>query len=142
MGIETSRIEPDLCQGLTHFHDDINRRIIQSEIEGGVHLSDLPEGARLEIETQNRFYTVVHQGNGRALISGHPEFCPEPVEMSIHGSTWGGSMIKRGFIGRGMHLELGHPKYRGRVITSEIKEIRELEDPDSGGRLPLLQQVK
>ena len=33
-------------------------------------------------------------------------------EASIHGSTWGGSMIKRGFIGRGMHLQLGHPKYR------------------------------
>ena len=110
---------------LPHFSDEINRNVVQSEIEGGVYLTDLTEGAELEVQTENRFYTIVNRGGGRALISGHPEFCPEPVEVSIHGSTWGGTMIRSGFIGRGMHLEFGHPTRRGSITTSPIVEVHE-----------------
>ena len=59
------------------------------------------------------------------LISGHPKYCPEPVLVAIAGSTWGGSVLKRGFVGRGMHLEFSHPSYRAPITTSRIKEIRE-----------------
>jgi hypothetical protein len=104
--------------------DGVNRNLAQSEIEGGVHLSHLPEGARLEIRTENRSYCFVYCGCGKALLSGHPQFCPEPVLVRIHGSTWGGSMIKAEFIGRGMRLEFRHPDYKT-VITSRILEIWE-----------------
>ena len=57
----------------------MNSNIVQSEIEGGVYLKDLPDETTLEIETQNRSYTLVNRGQGQALISGHPEFCPEPI---------------------------------------------------------------
>jgi len=114
---------PNLFLGLANFSDEINRRIIQSEIEGGIHLNDLPDGAALEITTENRSYTIVHQGKGRALISGHPKFCPQPVLVSIHGSSWGGSMLKLAYIGRGMHLEFQHPEYNT-VTTSRIIDIR------------------
>ncbi len=105
--------------------DQINRSICQSEIEGGVWLDHLPVGTLLEIETRNRFYTLEYRGDGQALISGHPKFCPEPVLVDIHGSTWGRSMIKIRFVGRGMHLEFSHPDYR-MILTSPIVEIREL----------------
>jgi hypothetical protein len=98
--------------------DEVNRNIAQSEIEGGVQLDNLPEG-----ETQNRWYTIVYRGSGRALISGHPKFCPQPVPVRIAGSTWGGSMIKLHFIGRGMHLEFRHPTFQT-IITSRVIEIR------------------
>src|SRR5713101_4894848 len=104
--------------------DEINRNIIQSEIEGGVSMHTLPEGAVVEIETQNRIYTLVSCGEGDALLHGHPTFCPEPVLVTIHGSTWGGSMLKHRFIGRGMHLEFGHPDYAGPILTSRIVDIR------------------
>ena len=110
---------------LPHCSDEINRNVVQSEIEGGVYLRDLTEGAALKVQTENRFYTIVNRGGGQALISGHPEFCPEPVEVSIHGSTWGGSVIRSSFIGRGMHLEFGHPARRGCIITSPIVEVHE-----------------
>ncbi len=110
---------------LPHFSKEINGHLIQSEIEGGVFLADLAEGAELKVKTENRLYTLVTCGGARVLISGHPEFCPEPVEVSIHGSTWGGTMIRSGFIGRGMHLEFGHPTRRGRIITSPIVEVQE-----------------
>ena len=107
-----------------HLSDVINRHIIQSEIEGGVHLGDVLPGTVLEVETQNRAYRIQYQGLGRALISGHPVFCPEPTPVTIHGSTWGGSMIKSGFIGRGMHLEFGHPEFEP-ITTSVILQVRE-----------------
>ena len=116
--------EPDLFVPNPHLDDSINRNIIQSEIEGGVYLRDLPPGSALSMETRNRVYEIVVLEDGAALISGHPEFCPEPAEVQIHGSTWGGSMIKTKFIGRGMHLEFEHPLFRT-IFTSQIVDIRE-----------------
>jgi hypothetical protein len=107
--------------------DEVNRGIIQSEIEGGVFLNDLPPDTVLELQTMNHRYTAVLLGGNDALLSGHPEFCPEPVQVAISGSTWGGSMLKLQYVGRGMHLEFRHPSYATPIITSAIKEIRDRE---------------
>jgi hypothetical protein len=104
----------------------VNRQIVQSEIEGGVHLRNVLPGTVLEIRTQNHAYTLRYEGDGQGLISGHPVFCPQPTRVSIHGSTWGGSMLKEHFIGRGMHLEFGHPYYEP-ITTSMIEEVTELQ---------------
>ena len=106
-----------------NFSDGVNRNLIQSEIEGGVYLDHLLQGDVLEVKTENRWYRIVYRGQGKALISGHPEFCPDPVLVRIEGSNWGGSMLKALFIGRGMHLEFQHPEYR-RITTSRIVDIR------------------
>jgi hypothetical protein len=108
--------------------DEVNGNIVRSEIEGGVSLGDLPPSTVLEIQTQHHRYTAVFLGESQALISGHPEFCPEPVLVAIAGSTWGGSMLKLRYIGRGMHLEFCHPEYRTPIITSRIQEVRERID--------------
>jgi len=105
--------------------DEVNRNIVQSEIEGGVSLEGLPPDTVLQIRTQHHFYTVLLLGEGSVLISGHPQYCPQPVQVTIAGSTWGGSMLKMRFIGRGMHLEFHHPAYSTAIITSPIQEIRE-----------------
>ncbi len=105
--------------------DEINRDIVQSEVEGGVYLSDLPAGARLEVETANHTYRLTHTGRGRVLISGHPDYCPEPVEVVVLGSNWGGAAVKSCFIGRGMRLEFAHPRHE-MVMTSTILEVRQL----------------
>ncbi len=105
--------------------DEINRNIIQSEIEGGVYLNDLPEGAKLEVRTENTTYRLVNCGGRHVMIAGHPEFCREPVRVQVNGSSWGGSMLKVAFIGRGMHLEFHHPQFNT-VVTSRIVEIRDL----------------
>ena len=108
-----------------HLSDQINGNIIRSEIEGGVFLEDLPPSTVLKIHTRNHCYTAVLLGRGEALLSGHPDYCPEPVHVAIAGSTWGGSMLKAHFLGRGMHLEFHHPAYRYPIVTSAIQEIRE-----------------
>jgi hypothetical protein len=114
---------PKLFSPHPNFSDHINSNIIQSEIEGGVYLDRLPDGAAIEIETQNRRYRIVNQGEGKALIWGHPRFCPDPVLVRIGGSSWGGSMLKMRYIGRGMHLEFEHPEY-STITTSRIVDIR------------------
>ena len=109
-----------------HLGDGVNSNIIRSEIEGGVFLRNLAVDSRLEIETRNRRYLLVNRGDGDALLSGHPEYCPEPVKVKIHGSNWGGSMLKADFVGRGMHLEFSHPAYGEPIVTSAIVDIREV----------------
>jgi hypothetical protein len=111
--------------------DEVNRNIVRSEIEGGVFLERLPPETVLKIQTQNHCYTTVLLGGSQALISGHPRFCPQPVLVAITGSTWGGSMLKLRFLGRGMYLEFHHPDYRTPILTSSIQEIRECPQPGS-----------
>jgi hypothetical protein len=125
----TSVVRPDLRSIMftphSNFGDEVNRNILQSEIEGGVFLKDLPPETVLQIETRHHSYTLVLLGESNALISGHPRYCPDPVPVAIAGSTWGGSMLKLRFVGRGMHLEFHHPHYQTPILTSAIQEIRE-----------------
>ena len=123
--MDTQAAVPDPKPFMPHpnFSDEVNRNIVQSEIEGGVCLDDLSEGVLLEVETQNHWYTILIRNRGQEMISGHPQYCPEPVAVRIAGSTWGGSMLKVRFIGRGMRLEFSHPTFR-RIVTSRIVDIR------------------
>jgi hypothetical protein len=105
--------------------DEVNRKIVQSEIEGGVSLEGLPTATVLQIQTQHHLYTALLLEDRSVMISGHPQYCPQPVQVTIAGSTWGGSMMKTRFIGRGMHLEFHHPAYSTPIVTSPIQEIRE-----------------
>ena len=118
--------DPAFFRSLPHFSDEINHNIVKSEIEGGVYLSDLPEGTKLEIQTENRYYRLKICTGGEAIICGHPEFCPQPVTVKINGSSWGGSMLKVAFIGRGMHLEFRHPVHKV-ITTSPIVDIRSVK---------------
>ena len=123
MDVQTTVQIPNLFVANPHFSDSVNRNIIGSEIEGGVYLRDLAPGSVLSLQTVNRVYKVVVLDDETALISGHPEFCPEPAHVRILGSTWGGSMLKTKFLGFGMHLEFEHPVHRT-VLTSRIVDIR------------------
>ena len=111
-----------------NFDDGINRAICQSEIEGGVNVNELPPGALLEVETQYHTYRVEYHCDGEMTISGHPEFCPDPVRVHLAGSTWGTPMIKVRFIGRGMKMEFIHPEL-GIIQTSRVRDVRELPSP-------------
>ena len=82
----------------------MNHNIVQSQIEGGVFLDGLQPATVLQIRTQHHRYKAILLGGSRALISGHPTYCPHPVLVAISGSTWGGSMLKIHFVGRRMHL--------------------------------------
>lgn len=100
-------------------------RIVQSEIEGGVFLRDVPDGGKLEVETKSRVYTIHKIADRDYRISGHPKYCPGPTRAYITGSTFGGSLLKAGFIGRGMRLEFSTDEHDGTILTSIIHDVRE-----------------
>jgi hypothetical protein len=93
----------------------------------GFYLDDLASGAVVEIETQHHHYRIVKRADTHVRISGHPTFCPEPVEVEIEGSFGNRPplMPNPGFIGRGMYLVFKHPLF-DEVTTSRIREIHKL----------------
>ena len=103
-----------------------NNTHLKSEEDGGVWLSNIDTGTILYVKTKNTLYTIEKRTDG-FYISGHPKYCPKPVSAILYGSTFGGSMIKAGFIGVDMYLEFtteGHP---GMITTSRIQSIGELQ---------------
>ncbi len=101
---------------------DVYGRMVASEVEGGVRMPSLPDGSRLRVQTQSRTYEI-RLDKGQTLIWGHPEFCPRPVAVRINGSSWGGSMLKRDYLGLGMRLEFQHPQH-ATVTTSPILSVQ------------------
>ena len=121
--------EKALFTSYPNLSDAANRTVVGPEIDGGVFLDRLEPHSVLQIQTRHRCYTAVTLGGSQALISGHPEYCPEPILVTIAGSTWGGSMLKCRFIGRGMRLEYYHPEYSAPIVTSRVKEIWQCARP-------------
>jgi hypothetical protein len=107
-----------------HLSDEINANLAASEIAGGAKIVDLPIGRTLLVKTKNTTYRIRRESQEVYTIHGHAKYCPTPTPCSIHGSTWGGSMLKMGYVGRGMHLEFGI-RGHGTITTTEIEEIEE-----------------
>src|SRR5207247_9108519 len=109
---------PRLFRPHPNLSDEVNRHLVQSQIEGGVRVEDLVPGSRLQVKTQNTCYRILILFGAMALITGHPLFCPRPVLITILGSTWGGSIRKLHFLVRGMHLVFTHRAYSTPLATS------------------------
>ena len=73
MDTDTAVPVPKLFMPHPNLSDEVNRNIAQSEIEAGVYLDNLSDGEVLEVETENRWYTIVVGRCGKDLISGHPQ---------------------------------------------------------------------
>jgi hypothetical protein len=96
----------------------------QPPSQEGVYVGELNNGAVVEIDTAHSHYKLVKRDATHMSISGHPMYCPEPVEVEIEGSFGGStpSMPNPGFIGRGMRMVFKHPHF-DLVTTSRIREI-------------------
>lgn len=80
----------------------------------------LPKTGVVLVRTRNTLYTVILYGNGRGVIQGHPEYCPNFTQfrsIEIEGS--------RG-LGR-MWIEFDPPHEDGQVTTSPVMEIEVLQ---------------
>jgi hypothetical protein len=115
-----------------YLSSEVNDAIGESELAGGAYIDKLPVGKTLKVRTRNRVYFIDRVAEGREglKISGHPRYCPEPTPAYILGSTFGGSMLKIEFVGRGMHLEFSFYEDNninpGTITTSQIQEVTEL----------------
>lgn len=79
-----------------------------------VDCKGLPPGSLLEVETRNRHYRIECLGGLTVRISGHPEFCPTPVQ---------GRVIESGLIERGKHFQFLLDDRRP-ITTSRVTRVR------------------
>ena len=111
---------------------EIHDQIVRSTIEGGAKLALLPVGGVLRVRTRNTTYRIERVAEGESdhpfLLSGHPRICPEPVRAGISGSSYGGGMLHRQFIGRGMLMEF-HVRRDRSYTTTPIAEVEEIQRP-------------
>lgn len=100
----------------------INQLAKAPEAEG-VDLEELPIGAVLEIETGHTTYRLENKGEGKALLSGHPKYCPEPTDVQVQGSLNTGGEFQWRYLGIGMKMVFLPPEH-GMVRTSSIRAVR------------------
>jgi hypothetical protein len=88
----------------------------------------LAPGALVDVETKNSHYHIELLGGNAIRISGHPEYCPTPVDGKLQGSSDKAGIIEPGFIGRGMHLRFMVDDRRP-VTTSRVVRVRVKQAP-------------
>jgi hypothetical protein len=88
----------------------------------GVALHSLEAGTVLNVITRHSSYrvVVVDPVQQRVLVTGGRLF-PERTEVRVEGATAGGSVLKIGWIGTGLRLELSMG--RQRITTSRVQSV-------------------
>jgi hypothetical protein len=109
-----------------HLHSDIIKNIEHQEEFGGVDTRKLNPGMRLEIQTKNTLYKMeITKEPGQVILEGG-RHAPEATKVYFAGSTWGGSMLKMGWIGHHMHMEINLPDKV--ITTSPVQGVKLIGD--------------
>jgi len=87
----------------------------------GINLGTCSRLDSISARTVNSDYriTLLDPKSGRALLEGGQRF-PEPVVVTILGSSFGGSMLRMGWLNVGMRIEIYADKH---IVTSPIKSL-------------------
>ncbi|HEY1304426.1 MAG TPA: hypothetical protein VGF24_12785 [Vicinamibacterales bacterium] len=93
----------------------------------GVYVDDVDPGTLIVVHTRRSCYRFLVTHDHCATAIGGSVF-PEPTEVRIVGSTVGGSIIKAGWIGVGLRLELSSGLTR---ITTSCVRFLSLEKAPS-----------
>jgi len=107
--------------------DEIIRNIENCEENGGIDLSKLSIGTKIEVHTRNTIYNFEKVGElSEFKIKSNGRYFKKEKLINFPGSTFGGSMIKLYWIGNGMHMEFNLES--GRVLTtSSVKSFKVIE---------------
>lgn len=100
-----------------------------SSASDGIPLRDLAQFDTVCASTQNNNYYIflLEPETGRALVQGGDYFA-EPSEATISGSTFGGCMLKMGWLGVGLRIEFCAGGRR--IVTSPVRSLH-IERGDS-----------
>jgi hypothetical protein len=69
-----------------------------------IDCKNLSRGSLIDLETKSRHYHIECLGGTAIRISGHPDYCPDPVPAQLQGSFNQEGELELGLIGRGMRL--------------------------------------
>ena len=90
-----------------------------------VDVTHLVPGSLLDVETKTRHYRIECLGGNAVRISGHPEYCPDPVPAHLQGSIDKEGALEFGMIGRGMRLMVylnNRPVTTTRVVSIRLEQ--------------------
>ena len=82
-------------------------------------------GSRVDVETRNRHYVVECLGGDEIRISGHPQYCPQPVRGRLQGSADQTGLVAPGLIGAGCYMRFVVEDHNP-VQTSRVMRVRVL----------------
>jgi hypothetical protein len=88
-----------------------------------IDCGSLARGCLIDVETQSRHYRIECLGGRAIRISGHPEYCPDPVPAQLQGSVDKEGILELGLIGRGRRLMFLLDEHRP-VTTSRVLSVR------------------
>ena len=76
------------------------------------------------VTTRNSLYRIIplRRGDTDVLVQGG-RFLPEPTEVRLVGSTFGGSVLKMHWIGVGMCMEIDPGTGGGSIITTRVIDV-------------------
>jgi hypothetical protein len=99
-----------------------------SKVLEGVDLKSLRAGSLIDVQTESRHYHIECLGGDSIRISGHPEYCPNPVGARVQGSVDEDGNVDLSVIEPGMRLVffLNHRP----VTTSKIVRV-EVNPPEA-----------
>jgi hypothetical protein len=90
----------------------------------GVDLKSLRPGSLIDVETKSRHYHIECLGGDAIRISGHPDYCPQPVPAHLQGSIDNEGALELGFIEPGMRLIFflndDRPITTSRVVSVQV----------------------
>jgi hypothetical protein len=96
------------------------------EILDDVDLSILRPGSLIDVETRSHHYRIECLGGDAIRISGHPEYCPQPVRAHLQGAIDNGGEVEFGHIERGMGLLFllndNRPIATSRVVSLQVDQ--------------------
>jgi len=105
----------------------------QANIPEGIDIQNLSPGSLIDVETKSRHYQIECLGGNTMRISGHPQYCPNPVDAELAGSMDREGFYETGCIIPGKHLVfmLDHDRP---VTTSRVLSVH-VDEPNSSQRV-------
>jgi hypothetical protein len=91
----------------------------------GVSLYDLDPLTVLLVDTRNSRYRLVVSHRTSVFVSGG-RFFPDATAARLEGASFGGSLLRLGWIGEGLCMEFQAGGQR--IVTSPVRAIRRIAD--------------
>lgn len=88
----------------------------------GIDINKLKPGTEIVITTYYNVYRITKLKGDREIMIKGGKYFKVSKKVHLNGSTWGSSMIKIGWIGKGMHMEILND--RKKVLTSPVESAK------------------
>jgi hypothetical protein len=86
----------------------------------GIHVRDVEPLTTIVVRTHNSCYRILITHDTTAIVRGGA-FFPNPTPARIDGSGFGGTLLKVGWIGIGLRMEIFTNGRR--IITSPVRDV-------------------